>query len=128
MKPYLDCLQVNWSTSYITQGVHNKAWIPYTMWLDLPESFEFCSSIYISILFQILVTMYKKIRKSQEILGNQDSGIPWILSESMKIWNLVHYFFTLQIPRYYFFSIWFEGLYSYHVNNSYKGKGPLMLT
>ena len=27
--------------------------------------------------------LYKKIRKSQEILGNQDSANPWILSESM---------------------------------------------
>ena len=33
-----------------------------------------CSNI--SVLFQILVTLYKKIRKSQEILGNEDSENP----------------------------------------------------
>ena len=67
------------------RGIHNKAWISYTMWLNLLNLYS-----NISILFQILVTLYKKIRKSHEILGNKDSANPWILSESIKIWNLVH--------------------------------------
>ena len=33
-----------------------------------------CSNI--SVLFRILVTLYKKIRKSQKILGNQHSENP----------------------------------------------------
>ena len=74
------------------QEVHNEAWTLCTMWLKLAESFE--SSMNISVLFQILVTLYKKIRKSQEILGNQDSANPWIFSESLKIQNL-----TLQTLR-----------------------------
>ena len=37
----------------------------------------------ISLLLWILVTLYKKIRNSQEILVNQDSGNLWILSEPM---------------------------------------------
>ena len=36
--------------------------------------FEIYSKI--SILFWIFVTLYRKIRKSQEILGNQDSANP----------------------------------------------------
>ena len=56
-------------------------------WILLNLS-NLCSNI--SILFRILVTLYKKIRKSDEILGNKDSANPWILSESIKIWNLVH--------------------------------------
>ena len=34
----------------------------------------------------------QEIRKSQEILGNQDSANPWSLSESIKIRNLIHPF------------------------------------
>ena len=67
------------------------------MLLNLTDSLESYSNI--SILFQILVTLYKKIRTSQEILGNQDSANPWILSESIKIRNLVHHFFMLRTPR-----------------------------
>ena len=43
--------------------------------------------------------MVQEISKSQEILGNQDSANPWILSESVKIRNLAHHFFTLRTPR-----------------------------
>ena len=51
----------------------------------------------ISVLFQILVTLYMKITKYQEILGNQDStNLRWLLSESIEIQDLVHHFFTLR--------------------------------
>ena len=52
----------------------------------------------IFVLFRLLITLYKKIRKSQEILGNKDSANPWILSEFIKIWNLICHFFMLWTP------------------------------
>ena len=63
--------------------VHNEAWISYTMWLNLWIFFQN------SVLFWILVMLYKEIRKSQEILGNQNSVNVWILSESIKIQNAI---------------------------------------
>ena len=56
-------------------------------WISLNIS-NLCSNL--SILFRILVTLCKKSRKSYEILENKDSANPWILSASIKIWNLVH--------------------------------------
>ena len=79
------------------RGVRNEAWISYTMWLNLTEYFES-----LSVLFWTLVTLYKKIRKSQEILGSQDSANPWILSESIKIQNLVRYFLHIVDPSLYY--------------------------
>ena len=76
MKPYLACL----STCYIEalvilpEGSITKRESRTPCDWILLNLLNLCSNI--SILFQILVTMYKKIRKSQEILGNQDSGIP----------------------------------------------------
>ena len=70
----------NW---YIpNRRVSNEARISYTMWLNLAESSApNLLNLYwnISVLF-ILVTLWKKIRKSQEILGNQDSANPefWV--------------------------------------------------
>ena len=66
--------------------IHNEAWILYTMWLKFVESFESLFEYF--HFFWILVTLYKKIRKSQEILGNQDSANPWIFSESIKIFRI----------------------------------------
>ena len=65
-------------------GVHNEAWISYTMWLNLDEYlFEyFCS-------FQVLVTLHRK-------LGNLRKSI---FSKSLKIWNLVYHLFMLQTPQ-----------------------------
>ena len=60
-----------------------------------PESRTLCDwislNLYlnISVLFRLLVTFYKKIRRSQEILGNQDSANPWVLNEPIKIRNLI---------------------------------------
>ena len=47
-----------------------------------------------------IVTLYKKIRKSQEIIGNQDSANPWILSDFKRVeTSYTMHFFMLQIPR-----------------------------
>ena len=43
-----------------------------------------CMVISITAIATVLVTLDKKIRKSQEILGKQDSADSWILNESIE--------------------------------------------
>ena len=71
-----------------------KVWIFYTRWVNLAESFE---SLFEYFCFISNISHLVRTRK----LGNQDSANPRILSESIKIQNLVHFFFTLWIPRVY---------------------------
>ena len=58
-----------------SRGTCNEDWISLNL-LNLYSN--------ISVLVQILVTVYKEIRK---ILGNQDSANPWILNNHPWILN-----------------------------------------
>ena len=60
---------------YSVGGVHNEAWISYTIWLSLLNL-----SSNISVLFQIIITHI--VQKWN--LRNQDSESNWILGESME--------------------------------------------
>ena len=59
-----------------------------------------------------MVSLYTDIGKSQEILGNQDSVNLYILSESIKIWNLLYHFFMLRTPCQYTMRIFNEFAHS----------------
>ena len=89
---YLNQLQL--ATCIRIEGSHNKAWMTESQtlcpWLCDWISLNLYSNI--SVLFRILVTLYKKTWKSR-FSKSLNFG------ESIKIQNLVHHFFTLRTPR-----------------------------